>query len=71
MSRARGCPTAERMEDLLIGLELSKVRLSKRHEDLRQSEKDLVDAQKEVDLELDRLEAIGESLAYLRRQHSI
>ena len=61
MSRARGCPTAERIEDLLIGLELSKVRLSKRHEDL-------VSAQKGFDLELERLEAIGESLAFLRRQ---
>jgi len=58
MSRARGCPTEQRIEDLSIGLELSKERLSKRHEEL-------VLAQKEVDLEMDRMESIEESLKWL------
>ena len=71
MSRARGCPTEQRIEDLLIGLELSKVRLSKRHEDLREREKDLVSAQKEVDLELERLDAIAESLKFLQSNHRL
>ena len=58
MSRPRGCPTEQRIEELKLGLERSRVRLSKRNEEL-------ICAQKEVDLELDRLDAIEESLKFL------
>jgi len=51
----------QRIEDLTLGVELSKERLSKRNEEL-------ILAQKEGDLEMERLEAIEESLKWMENK---